>query len=298
MRVVEPLTITDDILISSTIVENDHPEWAVGTSYTTGDRVIVLDTHRIYEAVTGSTGQDPTTDTTATYWLDIGATNRWKAFDKLISDPATRTTQIIYTLEPGAIADAIAFFGVVAATIRVRCIDADDTELFNEIRSMVDNGNVFDGFTYVFEPIAYETQEIFNGLPIYSGVTVEISLAGDGEVRVGQIVIGRDQILGTTIVGTGIGIEDFSRKDRDAFGNAILVERAFAQMVDFQFAFPTDDARRVTGVLARLRATPAVYYAGSDTSQLGTTVYGFYRDYSIPLTTNRSFASLEVEGLT
>lgn len=297
MRVVEPITITDAILNSSNVTEDDHAEWDVATAYTTGQRVIVLATHRIYEAITGGTGNDPTTDD-GTYWIDTGATNLWRAFDRLISDPVTKLGDITYSLEPGTLADAIAFFGLDAASIRVKCTDPVEGVIYDVTREIVDSSVVFDGFSYVFEPIPYETQEIFNGVPIYTGVVVDITITSDGTTRVGQIVLGRNQILGDTITGTGIGIEDFSRKDRDAFGNAILVERAFAQMVDFQFTFPTDGARRINGILARLRATPAVYYAGDETSQFGTTIYGFYRDFSIPLTTTLSFATLEVEGLT
>lgn len=297
MRVVEPIKITDAILDSSNITEDDYAEWASGTAYTTGDRVMVLSTHRIYEAVTSSTGQTPVGDD-GTYWLDIGATRRWKAFDRLISDPVTKAGDITYSLVPNTLADALAFFGLNASSIRVKCTDPVEGVIYDVTREIIDKSVVFDGFSYAFEPIPYQTQEIFNAVPVYTGVTVDITVTSDGTTKLGQIVLGRDQVLGETMTGTGIGIEDFSRKDRDAFGNAILVERAFAQIVDFQFAFPTDGARRVNGVLARLRATPAVYYVGDETSQFGTTIYGFYRDFSIPLTTSVSFATLEVEGLT
>ena len=42
---------------------------------------------------------------------------------------------------------------------------------------------------------------------------------------------------------------------------------------------------------------PAVYDAGDGTDMLGTTILGFYKDFSIPLTTTRSFGVLEVESL-
>ena len=297
MRVVEPIVVTDAELTSSNVPENDFAAWSIATAYTTGQKVIVVSSHRIYEAVIGNTGNDPVTDN-GTNWLDIGATNRWRVFDKLISDPTTRSGNIVYTLTPNALSDAVAFFGVDGTSIRVKCTDPVAGVLYDVTRQIIESSAVFDGWSYAFAPITYETQEIFNGLPIYSGVVVEITIASSGTTEVGQIVLGRDQILGETTMGTSIGIEDFSRKDRDAFGNAILVKRAFAQTVDFNFTFPTDGARRVFGVLSRLRATPAVYYADDETSQFGTTLYGFYRDFSIPLSTSISYATLQVEGLT
>ncbi|RLL62804.1 hypothetical protein DYS74_15840, partial [Sinirhodobacter hankyongi] len=114
----------------------------------------------------------------------------------------------------------------------------------------------------------------------------------------GQIVLGRAQVLGETLVDTEIGIEDFSVKERDAFGNFTIVPRPYSDGTKFRFSFPTGDARRIRKILARVRATPAVYYAGDETSQFGTTVYGYFQNFWIPLTTSVSFGSLEVEGLT
>lgn len=296
MRLIEPIVITEAMLLASNVPETDAAAWASGTSYTPGQTVIR--SHAVYEAITASTGQDPLLDTTGTYWLRLGATNRWKAFDRLISDPVSQTGDVTYSIKPNTLADAVAFFGLNASSIRVKATDPVDGVIYDVTRSLIDGENVYDGWSYCFEPILYDSQDIFAGVPIYSGVTLDITVTSGGTTQVGQIVIGRDQYLGETLVDTSIGIEDFSIKDRDDFGNAIIVERAYAQTANFRFAFPTDDARRLRGILARVRATPAVYYAGDATSQFGTTIYGFFRDFSVPLTTTRSFASLEVEGLT
>lgn len=296
MRLIEPITITEAMLLASNVPETDAAAWASGTAYTPGQTV--MRSHAVYEAITASTGQDPLLDTTGTYWLRLGATNRWKAFDRLISDPVSQAGDITYSLKPDLLADAVAFFGLVASSIRVKATDPVEGVIYDQTRAIIDSTSVFDGWSYCFEPITYDSQEIFTGVPIYTGVTLDITVSSAGTTRVGQIVLGRDQYLGETLVDTAIGIEDFSIKDRDDFGNAIIVERAYAQTANFRFAFPTDDARRLRGILARVRATPAVYYAGTDTSKFGTTIYGFFRDFSVPLTTTRSFGNLEVEGLT
>ena len=104
--------------------------------------------------------------------------------------------------------------------------------------------------------------------------------------------------VGLTVYGTSIGIEDYSIKDRDAFGNAIIVERNFSQTVDFDVKFETQNARKIQKTLAALRATPVVYLGSTDVSY-GTLVYGFYRRFDITLETpSYAFASIEVEGLT
>lgn len=296
MRIVEPIAVTEAMLIASNVPETDAAAWNAGTAYTIG--ATVMRAHAVYEAVTGSTGQDPLLDAASTYWLRLGATNRWKAFDRLISDQVTKAGDITYELQPNILADAVAFFGLEASSIRVKVTDPVEGVIYDLTRTIIDSTKIHDGWSYCFEPVTYDSQEIFTGVPIYTGVTLDITVTSAGTTRVGQIVIGRDQYLGETLVDTAIGLQDFSRKDRDDFGNAIIVERAYAQLTAFRFSFPSEDARRLRGILARVRATPAVYYAGDDTSQFGTTIYGFFRDFSIPLTTNVSFGSLEVEGLT
>lgn len=296
MRIIEPIAITEAMLLASNVAETDAPAWDAGAGYDVADQVIRG--HAVYQAVAASTGQDPLTDATSTYWVRLGATNRWRAFDKLISDPVAQAGTITYSLRPDMLSDAIAFFGLSAASIRVAVTDPVDGIIYDQTRSLIDGGAVFDWWSYFFEPITYADQEIVTGIPIYTGAQVDITLTSGGLTEVGQIVLGRAQVLGETLVDTEIGIEDFSVKERDTFGNFTIVERAYSDTTRFRFSFPTGDARRIRSILARVRATPAVYYAGDETSQFGTTVYGFFQDFSIPLTTSVSFGSLEVEGLT
>src|SRR3546814_19750231 len=49
MKVVQPVPVTDAILVASSVAETDFPAWAVGSTYGLGDRVISTATHRIYE---------------------------------------------------------------------------------------------------------------------------------------------------------------------------------------------------------------------------------------------------------
>jgi hypothetical protein len=95
MRIIEPIAINDTILTDSNVPEDDHPEWDASTSYLAGDKVIVISTHRIYEALQATTGDDPATDD-GTNWLDIGATNRYRAFDGSIEGQTVQASSIQY----------------------------------------------------------------------------------------------------------------------------------------------------------------------------------------------------------
>ena len=302
MDIIKPITVTDSVLTSTNIAENDYAEWAVGTTYNTGDKVISTTTHRIYESVIDSNlGNDPTTDD-GTNWLNIGATNRWKAFDQYISDPVSNTTSIQYTLTPpnGSIPSAVALLNLKGISANVTVTDSVDGEVYNTDIDLLDNRNIVDWYTYFFEEQVQREEALFLDIPPYIGAVVSVTVQEEvGQTaELGQLVFGFLSDVGLTVYGTSIGIEDYSIKDRDAFGNAIIVERNFSQTVDFDVQFETQNARKIQKTLAALRATPVVYLGSTDVSY-GTLVYGFYRRFDITLETpSYAFASIEVEGLT
>ncbi len=305
MQLIKPVTVTDSILTATNITEDDYAVWNSGTAYVVGDKAISTVTHRIYEALINNTNVDPTgTATDPATWLDIGATNRWKAFDQKISDPVTNLNLIEYTLnDPNSNVTSVALFGLKGISANVTVTDTTvggDGEVYNTTVSLLDNRNIVDWYTYFFEEQVQREQAQFLDLPPYLGSNVEVtvtSATGD-TTELGQIVLGFLSGIGLTTYGTAISIEDYSRKEVDAFGNFIIVQRDFAQLADFDVQFETQNARKIQRTLADFRATPIVYVGSEDTSY-GTTIYGFYRRFDLTLEgPSLSFGAIEVEGLT
>lgn len=302
MQAIEPLTITDSIFTSSTIPEDDYSAWSSGTTYSIGSRVIVTSVHKVYEsAINSNLNNNPVTDD-GTKWIEVGATNRWKAFDKKISDPATRADSIQYVLTTtNSIVNSLAFFGLKADSVQIIVVEtSSSTTVYNKTFQLLDTTSVVDWYTYFFEPATNKDEELLvTDLPSYAATEITINIVDTGNtVEVGQIVLGNLVPLGRTGYGTTIGIEDFSRKERDTFGNAVIIERAFAQKADFEVEINTQDARRVQRFLSTYRATPIVWVGNQDPSY-GLIVYGFYTQFSINLATpSVSYTTLEVEGLT
>ena len=302
MQVIEPVTITDSLLTSSNVPEDDYSAWASGTTYNLGDRVISTTTHKVYESATNSNvGNDPTTDN-GTNWITVGATNRWKAFDQKISDPVTQANSIQYVITTTTdLINSLAFFGLEADTVQIVVVETTgSTTVYDKTYQLQDNTDVVNWYTYFFTPATAKDKELLVvDLPSYTGAEITITITDTGNTaEVGQIVLGTLTSLGRTGYGTTIGIEDYSRKERDTFGNAIIIERAFAQKADFEVELTTQDARRIQRVLALYRATPIVWIGNQDTSY-GLILYGFYTQFSINLQTpSISYATIEVEGLT
>ena len=294
MNVLVPMTIVEADLLATSVPINTEAAWDSATLYDPEDVARVGST--LYEALVANDGVDPETDD-GTTWLKLGPTNVVRPFDGRIGTQCTLEDDISYTIKPNKVIDGVAFFGVQAAAVQVIVRDAENAVVYDREVQIVDRTKATNFFSWHFDPIEFSTEAIILGVPGYPSNTVEVIVKGEGERRVGQIVLGRNENLGTTIVGTVVGFEDFSRKERDQFGNVSIVERAFARTVDFQFAFSTDTASRVMRIVTDLRITPAVWFDGDEDSKLATTIFGFPVSFSPPLTTNVSYATLEIEGL-
>jgi len=302
MKMIQVMTVTDTEFVTSNVAENDYGVWSAATTYALNDYVIVTGTtHKVYHsAQAANLNNDPTTDD-GTWWTEVSATNRWKAFDLKLADQVSNSGSITYTIQPSSMITGLAFFNLNAGTVRVQ-IDDDSSpavSVYDTTVDLIDTTSVVDWFTFYFSGVEYDSEALFIGVPGYTWFSVNITIsASSGNALVGQIVLGEVFTLGETIDGTTVGIQDYSVKDRDAFGNAIITQRAFSDQTTFEFSMNTDDARRVKRILSANRATPAVYFVGVDAVRFGATVYGFFQDFSIPLTVgNTSFASLEIEGL-
>jgi hypothetical protein len=76
MKVIRPITITDAILTSSTVTEADYAEFAMGTTYATGDRCIV------------ATGLEILT-------LDVAPASDWAAGDIVTGQTSAKTCVVV-----------------------------------------------------------------------------------------------------------------------------------------------------------------------------------------------------------
>ncbi len=154
-------------------------------------------------------------------------------------------------------------------------------------------------YTYFFTPNEKVAEVVAFDLPSYSTQTIFITLSVPaGDVSVGEIVLGAQKTIGGAVFGSGIGIVDYSRKERDDFGNAVIVERGYSQTSSYDVSIETKNVRHIQRQLGRLRAKPLVW-SGTDDGGYGLLIYGYFTDFDIQLSGPLfSDCSIEVEGLT
>lgn len=168
-------------------------------------------------------------------------------------------------------------------------------------RSLVNlqsDSGVTSWYDYFTEEIAYKTEAVLTGLPLYANPTISVTIsAADGVVSCGTMVVGQSRELGGAVYGAKGGIQDYSRKETDDFGNYTLVERSYAKRNTFRVVCENNAVDAIFNLLAEVRATPVVWL-GTDDYAL-TWSYGWARDWAVEIAyPTKSFLTIEIEGLT
>ncbi|MGS0941020.1 hypothetical protein ACVA51_10670 [Pseudomonas luteola] len=305
MKVINPLDITDAMLISSNVPENDYPAWSTSSSYTVasgstaGSRV--LDSHRIWEYIGASAGNtiaSPSTDkSTPAKWAFVSYDNRWAMFDQVVGTQTVQEGTIDVTIRPNAIVNSVAFFGLQGTSVTVTMSDDVDGQVYNRTIQLTDT-DVSDWYEYFFEPIGAGRQDfVLFDLPSYGAATLRIVVnSPNGTAKLGLAALGTLKTLGWANYGSSVGITDYSRKDVDNFGHYTIVERAFSKRADFDVTIDTSDVSMVQRFLAKIRTKPVVWI-GSENME-ATILYGFYKDFSEVISNpSISQCSISVEAL-
>lgn len=308
LTIVRPLTITDTILDVSgsppatNVPENDYAAWSAGTTYNVGDRVILTSTHRVYESLlSGNTGNDPTVVSSPIYWIEVGPTNRWAVFDTSISTQTAQANNITYRLIPGQAINTVACLNVTNGTQITVTMYSPATgspgQVYQKVVDLSGLPLTPDWWAWFYGQRSVPSQSILLDLPSYTDCEIEIEILGGSSLAIGKILIGQQQNFGLGIkYGARVGIQDYSRKETNEFGDTILVQRAFAKRANFDLFLNKAEVDSFQNALSTIRATP-VLWIGS-TEYESTTLFGFYKNFDILISyPEHSDCELEIEGL-
>lgn len=303
MNIIRPVTITDSVLTSSNVPETDAAEFLIGTSYALDDEVMVTTNgvHSIYISLQAANqGNQPEDDdlVAPVFWARKSATNQWAMFSSQINDQTELADEIIVVFDAASLVDGMAFFNVDAQSITIVMDDPVDGIVYNETLELIDNSGVADWFAWYFEPIVIQDTAGVLDLPPYSNATITVTITNTGSTaKCGVITFGAQRQLGITDHGTGIGIVDYSRKERDTFGNPVIVRRNFAKRGNYAVTANTGYVGTIQQTLSGLRTVNMAWIGSVDFPS--TIIFGYYKDFDVILSNPRtSQLSIEVEGLT
>ena len=262
ISIVDPVSITDAMLTNTNVPENDYAAWNSGSTYAAGDRVILTSTHRIYESLqAANTNKNPVTE--SLWWIEVSPTNRWKLFDfsnnVQTKYPNNSPPNITYELTLGQVVGVIGILNLTGASLVSVVVDDpiygivyDEEYDISQVPLQVSWWHWFFGIRN-----AASNQVIINNIPAYPNASITISITGNTSLAVGEIILGQANNFSLGMkYGARIGIQDYSRKETNDFGDTVFVQRAFAKRATYEVFLDNSEVDQLQSYLSSIRAKP------------------------------------------
>lgn len=302
MKVIPPITITSALLTSSTAAEPGPGEtaWNAATSYALATRVIRTTTHRIYEAVaTGVHAGLP--EDTPSRWLDVGPTNRYAMFDLERNSATSVASPLTVVITPGRRVNSIALIGVVAQNVTITMTVLGST-VYTYTEDLTTRATL-GWYDYFYGTFGTAPTVVRFDLPPYTNGVITVTLtAASGNVQCGAVALGTAVYLGKVQANARSDALNFSRIDRDEFGNSTLIPRRSVPKTTQVLVIDKPNVDSLRTLRKVLNAVPAVWSGLDDRTSDGyfesLLILGIYKQFSIDLThPEHAIVTLELEEI-
>jgi len=300
MKIIKPTVITDAMLVSSSVAEPDVGEvlWIATTAYAKGFVVIRSTTHRKYERiVAGTTAILPEND--PANWMDIGPTNRWAMFDRKVGTATKAATAITVVLRLGGIS-GLGALELVGRQLKASLTDSPGGTIVHSKTITLDGSVIESVYDWFFADFEQQSDAVMTDLPQhFTSGELTVELTGTAGVAIGVLQAGQVIEVGRTKKGASVGISDFSKKERDQFGNFDVLERTWSKNSSMQVLTDAADFNKIYRRLASIRAVPCIYIGTDRPGFEPMITYGFYKDFGISVDYEHShLLNIEIEGLS
>ena len=278
VRIIPPLTVTDAILTSSNVAEDEHPAYDAAASYADAD--VIIANHRIYKNNSGGplTGSYP--PDAPTLWEDLGASNAWKMFDEYNNSKTVNAGSITFDIQSGDIVNSLALMGLSGSGVNVLMIDPVAGVVYDYTEQLTSSAGIVGMYSWLYREHNASETLVLTDLPTYRSATVRVTIeAGAGTASCSNVAMGAQRILGTLQYGYSLGILDFSTTNESDDGNISVQKGNYADEPEIDMRVDYAKFDYVKRTLTALRGTPAVFVCGQTHETM--TVFGFYRSFRI-----------------
>lgn len=307
MKVIPPITITPAMLTSSSIAEPDttigEQAWVSGATYpTVGTLVILTSTHRKYYKLNTNVSTNLTVapNINTADWLDIGPTNKWAMFDTTRTAGSTSTSTVTLTIAPGVRANSIAIVGCVAnyASISV----SSGGEVIYTYNTSLITRHTTGWYKYFYGSFEYKASVLTFAVPpnLNNIITITITMpTSDGVI--GSIILGNYINLGDIQKQPVLEATNFSKIERDSYGNSLLVPRRSVPRTSQKTFTTKANVNKLMAARESLNAVPAIWAGLEDVNDLyfePLLIMGVYKEFSISMDyPEHAIVSLQLEEM-
>ncbi|UHC81655.1 hypothetical protein LS633_25150 [Pseudomonas sp. NIBR-H-19] len=301
MKVVPPIAITAANMTSN-VPLMDFDAYSLTKSYLVGDSVTINNIN--WEALIANTGKNPETDKSSPpIWLNKGATNRWKMFNKRVGNTWTlgsftsNAESIDVSITPAARINSFGLVGVRASSVRVvMTVPGTADPVYDKTFAMSAKAGG-SWYQYYFGEFTTKDNVAQFDLPPFNNATVRfIVSAPGGTARVGMLVVGMSRDIGWARFGSGVSIESYSTIKEDDFGGVTITPKGKRRVVDFDIGMYANKVSSALRVLEPLSDTAALYI-GAVSADWSITIGRFDRLALINPNVALAEYSLEVRSL-
>lgn len=296
LSVVKPITVTESMILSTDVAEDDYATWAVGTTYALADRVIYQ--HKIYESLKASNvGNNPATD--ATSWIEVSSTNRYKLFDLSNSSQTAKANSFTYTIKPNQAVTTLAILNLTGVLdLHVTMEDDVYGVVFDNEYDLAPTQATADWWDWAFGLRVAPSLSTVEDLPTYPAAELTITITGTAELAVGVLLLGVARRFGLGVkYGAQVGTLDYSRKERNEWGDLVLEKRNYARRANFDMTLDRIEVDAVYDLLTSLQSTPTLWVGSKE--YRCTVVYGFCKEFNVLIPyPQHADCSIELEGMT
>lgn len=234
--------------------------------------------------------------TDKTYWLPVGATNRWKMFDTYNNTQTENPESITFEVDPKAIAQGAYFGNVEATEIVITSTDPTAGVVYSKTINLQTSTSGSSFFRWLFGRRQFDDYALALDLPLYYLARAKIEIKNPGSVaKCGMFNIGPIEDFGYSQYGLGTDIKDYSTTRFNFDGTSETTERGFSKRMTLDVVIDSDRIDFVQKWLAARRQRVMVYIGAPE---FGSTVLcGKYSSFKnvIP-DIGYSKMALQIEG--
>jgi hypothetical protein len=266
-----------------------YAAYSSGSTYAKENIVSDLVAHQLYQSLqAGNTGK-ALTDTA--WWLPLGATNRWKMFDKAVNSQTTAPDTVSVGIIPGELVNTLTLLNVSGASVTVSQSESG----YTRTRSLVTHA-VLSWYDFYYQEPLWVGDTVFDDIPPYINSTLTVTVNSPGnQAAFGGWFLGRAKFVGTTQWELTAGILSYSTSSTDKFGNTTLVKRDNAKKMNFEVEIPKGYEDEVYRFLRSVDNTEMVAIASTDWAM--TLSYGYLGQWEVPLSKSGKKMPVEWRGL-